>query len=217
LIFGGTSPDSIGVSGELWALTWGADTKFALSCPRAAPAAPGDTTVFRFGIENPMAAGVQYGFSLGVDRRWPFTSTRGVIGAWGPDVSLPWGVVIPDTAAAGVVSVRFRTWLEDAPLLADSCTIQLEITPAEPEPSLALHRVWLDANGLQVDLSLAEREEGRVEVMDPAGRRLASCRVVPSGDRRQVAAVRLETSPGVCFVRVVQGRRSIARRFVVLR
>jgi hypothetical protein len=80
---------------------------------------------------------------------------------------------------------------------------------------LALHRAWHRADVLWLEATLPSAASVRVELVDLAGRRVASSSLAVPGGGRQRLAVRCAVPSGVYFARLIHDGKSVAAKVVV--
>lgn len=125
LIFGGWSGGS-NVHDDLWSVDWGENAAAITACPGTTTFAAGDSVPLGFSFTAPAAPRL-YSYSVVNERNWPSHET--LSGTSGNVRIVNWAIFAPDSAAPGTNRVTLRVWATAAPLIADSCAVELrEIT-----------------------------------------------------------------------------------------
>lgn len=127
---------------EAWAHTFPPPPpppNLTLSCPESLTWTAGEINQLDYRVSTD-ASGTQFvDYAVTCDRNWPGFPIHGYTALNG-SAEVPIGIPVPDTAAAGVVTIGFTATLQSDARAADSCTVQIhDVTSGPPPPpNLAL-------------------------------------------------------------------------------
>jgi hypothetical protein len=198
-----------------------------VECPGNLAWQPGNVQNVDYTIANPGCEPEVFDYSLSSARDWPgfpITGSIQIEGEGSAIVTIP--VPVPDTVAGAVNVLELQAHLQDADLLADQCQHRLVDPavigvdgPAALERSLGRVSPNPAPGELTVSFSLPDAAPARIELLDLAGRRVASRRVDALGPGRH--RIRLSESArlpaGTYVVRLTQGGRSLATKVSLIR
>jgi hypothetical protein len=168
---------------------------------------------------------VTVNYALSGERSWPGLPATGVTTVpAGSAGSLPFGVNVPDSAAAGVVKLCLTATLPNG-ALSSSCCVNLTVNAGPtgvgdgPRAELALHAVRPNPGSgpLSVSFSLPDGSPATLSLVDLGGRQVLERPVGDLGPGFHVVRLDEHLPAGIYLVRLSQGGRTRTTKAAILR
>lgn len=180
-----------------------------------------------YAVTNPIATAQSIRWTISANRNWPGLPATGLL-SMNPSAtdSARFTLAVPDTAKPGLVSLTFAAWVDNIPLMADTCVQQIsngttgvDADFGGPSDRLAVLATWpAPARGAwTLHYTLPAPGPAALEVIDLGGRRVRRFEVRGARGANALAVPAGAIAPGIYWLRLHQDGASALGRVVILR